>query len=405
MGTVAGCETPYGSEVGDLRAQYKKAREYAATIASEIPRDLPDFTVHDITHADAPRETAGTICGPGVQADADGNKLLRELHAERAAAIPISAFGEYYLIQDRDLRDQYGELAGRIAASHGWDIDRVTEEFGTMKLGAPGTMNSAWTVDPLLLACIIRVADASHLDSRRAPGFLRALRRPEGMARSHWIFQERLQRPQVVDDRLVYTTTRPFTQDEHDAWWLCYDALSMVDRELRAVDAVLADAGRRRLAARSVARVDSPKRFAENIKVRDWYPIDGRVRVGDVIQLVKKLGGSELYGNDPHVPLRELIANAADAVRAKTALLRKKGYSPSGAHGDITVRIERVGADEWLSVRDTGIGMSPHVMTEALLSFGSWYWNPRTRGPTSRACCPPGSNRPGSTGSASSRCS
>ena len=36
-----------------LRVEYEKFREKAALVAAEIARDLPDFTVHDITHIDS----------------------------------------------------------------------------------------------------------------------------------------------------------------------------------------------------------------------------------------------------------------------------------------------------------------------------------------------------------------
>ena len=48
-----------------------------------------------------------------------------------------------------------------------------------------------------------------------------------------------------------------------------------------------------------------------------WEPVDAQVHVLDVARLVRQLGGEELYGKDITVPLRELIQNGADAVRAR----------------------------------------------------------------------------------------
>src|ERR1700709_242054 len=47
-----------------LRMALFKLRERAEVLAGEIHRDLPDFTVHDITHLDALWEMADLIAGP-----------------------------------------------------------------------------------------------------------------------------------------------------------------------------------------------------------------------------------------------------------------------------------------------------------------------------------------------------
>src|SRR5215472_7946369 len=47
-----------------LRSALLAFRERAKFLASEIARDLPEFTIHDISHLDALWETAEMICGP-----------------------------------------------------------------------------------------------------------------------------------------------------------------------------------------------------------------------------------------------------------------------------------------------------------------------------------------------------
>ncbi|WP_428981592.1 HD domain-containing protein [Nonomuraea composti] len=69
------------------------------------------------------------------------------------------------------MRSTFGQLIGKIAASHWWDIERVASEFYTVEIGAPVNCPDEWTVDALKLACLLRLADAAHLDARRAPGF------------------------------------------------------------------------------------------------------------------------------------------------------------------------------------------------------------------------------------------
>ncbi|MCU1299365.1 MAG: ATP-binding region ATPase [Acidobacteriaceae bacterium] len=121
----------------------------------------------------------------------------------------------------------------------------------------------------------------------------------------------------------------------------------MIDSELRGVDALLVDLNRKRLAARGVAGVEDPSRLAEFIPTADWFPIDAQVKVGNVAGLVSKLAGEELYGQDPTVPLRELIQNSADAISARRVLQHR------GDHwGDLVVRLGEDDSGHWIEVED-----------------------------------------------------
>jgi hypothetical protein len=421
----------------------RQFRERAATLANEIHRDLPDFTVHDITHLDALWEMADLIAGPdyplnpmeafalgavfllhdlglGLAAWPGGlgelkqgpgwqdalstylrkhleriptaeelaspppeiermaiQERLRVLHAEQAERLAFASWHhkggpEFHLIEDPDLRQAIGSLLGKIAHSHWWPVSRLGNEFGTVR-GALANCPGDWTLDPLKVAVLLRTADAAHLDARRAPGFLIALRRPEGISEEHWRFQNHLLKPRVEDDRLVYTTARPFPPEEVDAWWLCEETLRMVDRELHQVDALLADRGRPpRFRVRGVAGVESPHRLQKYVGVSGWTPVDARLHVSNVADLVRRMGGEQLYGDDPTVPLRELIQNASDAIRARRLLEHR-----SSDWGRLTVRLGRDYQGPWIEVEDTGIGMSEAVLTGPLLDFGATYWGSR----------------------------
>ncbi|WP_437829270.1 HD domain-containing protein [Sorangium sp. So ce1153] len=425
---------------GILRSSFLKFRERAAHISGEIARDLPDFTVHDITHMDGLWEMVDLIAGqevaltpaeafvlggsilihdigmglaayPGGKAQLQEDKswpdtiasilqrrtgksaskagmssispevereaiaeTLRNIHARHADHLALTNWSgrdgtKYYLIDNPELRDSYGSVIGRIAYSHWWSVSDLREKFATV-LGAPVGFPKEWSVDPLKIACLLRLADAGHLDARRAPAFLHALRKPHGIAMQHWAFQEKLHQPRVDNQRLVYTSGNPFCLQDASAWWLCFETLQMVDRELRQVDALLADMHRPRMRARAVAGADDPVRLTEFIPTVGWRPVDARVRVSDVPSLVQRLGGEQLYGRDPTVPLRELIQNASDAVRARR-LLRDLPTN----WGDIIVRLGNDSNGPWLEVEDTGIGMSAAVLTGPLLDFGTSYWN------------------------------
>lgn len=298
--------------------------------------------------------------------------ILRRLHAERAEELAEQAWhavdgSQVYLIEDSELRYFYGPTIGQIAHSHWWSVQKIEHELSE-DLGALAnrTLNR---IDRVKLACLLRVADALHLDSRRAPRFLRTITSPVGISAVHWAFQERLARPHIELDAVVFTTGQPFSREDAEAWWLAYDTLNSVDRELHDVDLLLQARGKEILRARRVKGAGSPEVLARSVQTKGWRPVDARLQVSDVPLIVENLGGSKLYGNDPTVALRELIQNAADAVQA-----RRKYQKRAADWGLITVSLHSEGDKFWLVVEDNGIGMSEQVLTGPLLDFGTSFW-------------------------------
>jgi len=409
-------------------------------LAGEVRRDLPDLTVHDVTHMDALWEIASIITGAkytftpaeafvlggafllhdlamSVVATEGGLasiykdprwtdllfseyrtahdrdpidmelqnpevrirhralfSLLRQIHAENAERLaflsyPASDGVPLFLIEDTEVRQTFGRTIGRIAHSHWWSIGEVERNFSRM-IGAPHWCPSAWTIDPLKIACTLRVADGAHLDARRAPMFLKSFSNLSSASESHWRFQEKLNRPYLRDDALVFTSGSAFRLAEAGSWWLCLEALRSVDRELRSTDSLFADTTYPRFAARNVAGVDLPERLAAYVQTDGWLPINATVQVSDLPHLIKSIGGEELYGQRPDVALRELIQNSCDAVRARRIYEhREPGF------GRITVSLAKSVAGDWcLEVLDNGIGMSQRVLTDFLLDFGHSFW-------------------------------
>ncbi|MBY5590908.1 ATP-binding protein [Rhizobium leguminosarum] len=297
--------------------------------------------------------------------------VLRRLHAEQAEQLAEQSWEtggvRYSLIDDPALRTFYGTTIGQIAHSHWWSVSKLETELSG-KLGG-FAQKTRHVVDKIKVACLLRVADALHIDTRRAPKFMRAITKPTGISAQHWSFQERLARPHVESDTVVFTTGQPFDQSQAEAWWLAYDTISLVDRELNDVDQLLKSSDREVLRVRGVKGAGTPEALARTVKTRNWRPVDARMKISDVPRVVETLGGAKLYGDDPTVPLRELIQNAADAVQA-----RRRFEGRGDDWGKITVCMEERDDELWLSVEDNGIGMSELVLTGPLLDFGTSFW-------------------------------
>lgn len=410
-----------------FRVSYQKFRTNAGLLAAEISRDLPDYTVHDLTHLDALWEIASIICGEdfylnpaeafvlggaflihdlgmglaaypdgidalrksplwddtisylsknnGLSGEKDVEKeatgiVLRALHAKHAEKLALISWGseKQFLIADTDLREAYGSIIGLIAYSHWWNSSEIINRL-PQYLGALGNMPNEWGIDPIKLACIMRASDAAHIDSRRAPAMLKALRKPGVYAQQHWLFQQRLYQPRVESERLVYTSKTAFSVDESKSWWLCFDTLKMIDQELRDVDSILGDTQRVRLKAKGVAGVNNLGALTRLIGVEGWHPVDATVRVGNVAKLVRNLGGEQLYGENITVPLRELIQNASDAIAARRLI-----EAEVSDWGIVTVRVGTDKGEKFVEVEDNGVGMSMNVLTGPFIDFGSSFW-------------------------------
>ena len=425
------------ANVSRLVTSLRGIREKVQQLASRIAGSLPGLTIHDISHLDALWDVASTVAGPdyplnpleayvfgasvllhdaglcfeaysgGQDAlratlewrDAHGRlsriaggvanleqeadiEALRALHASQAARLATEPWKSedhtLYLIDDHDLRENYGELIGDTASSHHWDLEMIESRFRISRPPA-AFLDADWVVDSLKVACLLRVADAGHMDGARAPSFLLRVLQMNSLSRTHWKAQNRLGRLTVrLDDpaQLVIASTSPFPRGDSAAWWVAFDLIEAFDSELRRSNAVLdasSSGPRRAFARKSVAGAGQVRELVQYVETDGWEPTDSTVHVSDVANLVTTLGGEQLYGKDAdrlNVALRELIQNATDAICVRRFLPNSGGFE-----GRITVRLLNcLGAGWTLQVDDDGVGMSSTTLMTDLLDFGRSFW-------------------------------
>mgnify|MGYP001075373292 CR=1 FL=1 len=429
----------YSDETSRLKTEFLRFREKVISLVSKIGEVLPGLTVHDASHLDSLWTTAEIIAGddyplnpletfilggaillhdaamcweaydggqdgvrstvvwkdayafelgrkvpPGEAEAAADFSAIRQMHASRAAEMLGLSWkvpgrtDEIYLIADESIRMHLGELIGLIAASHHWDIGSVSERL-SVQFNSPDFLPYSWTVDPIKIACLLRVADAAHISNARAPDFLLALNRRVGISLSHWLAQNKISGPQrdlsdSTGATVVYTSTMPYLEGEADAWWVAYDTVLMIDSEIKACNELLESRTplvSRPFQVRSVAGAGRIDAFRDYIRVSGWTPYNTQIHVSDIERLVGSLGGEKLYGDDRklEVVLRELIQNARDAVVARR-------YLDEGYQGRIFVRLVKGASSAWeISISDDGVGMSKSVLTGSFLDFGSSFWN------------------------------
>lgn len=304
---------------------------------------------------------------------------VRALHAKQATQIlslPFKhpGFGvDFFIIEDPTIRTHLGDIIGKIAASHHWSLSEMATLPRSLNVISPYDLFGP--IRPMFLAALMRTSDAIQIDASRAPDFEFTITKPLGISEDHWKAQNRLAIGSDASDEaaLSINSTISFKEKDVAAWWVAYDLANVADRELRDTDALLRDYSQPRLKLRRVKDVADPARFAEHVQTEGWHPVGAEVKVGDTARIIELLGGKGLYGHDDIVPLRELIQNAVDAVRARRLL-------DSGYKGKIIVELE-AGDDGggnqgyWLRVADDGLGMSLAVLTGPFLTFGLSGWS------------------------------
>lgn len=429
-------EDPFEKARAELRVAFLKARAAVEPLVAQIGKELPELTCHDMTHLDALWDVADTIMGQdydvnpaetfvlgmsfllhdsatSTYAFADGIdglmktvewrdyvgqrqlagselesgkpafkqalfETLRMLHPAQAEVLLTRQWqgldgNPRYLMENVALRNHYGSIIGKIAASHGRNIELIESEWANAAPITPpmGLLSDApipWTVDCFKVALLLRCIDAAHIDSRRAPDMLAALVNPQGYSSEHWRFQNHLGRMWVDKNREIYWSATTFTEPEADCWWLFFDTAGMIDKEIRSSNRLLEDNKRSVLAVAGVAGAGDINSFTKFAPTQNWYPVDIRFAVSQVGGIIEKFGGVKLYGKEPYLALRELLQNASDAIHAHRILKRDPSY------GKIYVSIAQENGEDWLHVLDNGVGMSRYVLTEVLLDFGRSLW-------------------------------
>lgn len=417
-----------------LAAAFGEFHERVSLLAGEIHKDMPNLTVHDISHIDALWWVASEIAGDGyplnpaeafvlggafllhdaahcVAAYPQGIEeiralpewkefsagmgeealqpgthsfqlvlfeVLRAMHPKQARKLPVLSWSvpgdstPLSLLPHDELRAAYGDVIGQLAESHWWSPHAV-ESFGRAKITAPVCLKPApWEVDMLKLAVLLRTADAAHLDAERAPRFLLALVQPGRASLAHWQFQTRMNQVKRDED-----------PERHD---LRLSASSFPVQEQAAwwlaYDAARLIDKELRAGDQLLLDQDRPRfavrRLSAANSPEDFaraVPTQGWQPVDAGIKITDVRSLVDRFGGEKlygDKPIAALRELLQNAIDAVHACRKLGGLDED--EGWVEVAIENVPDGHWLHVTDTGIGMSRFVLTDVLLDFGRSLW-------------------------------
>lgn len=288
-------------------------------------------------------------------------------YAERIAQERLKY--DEFLIEDDNLREELGLFIGKIAKSHTKNINYIEEEFN-INYTVP-SFPVDWSINCQKLALILRCADAAHLDNLRTPKSFKMIAEIQGVSQHHWSFQKKIGFPSLAENNLLmYSTNRPFKINEQKAWWYCYDALKVLDRELRNSNEFFNSKNQEGFNAIGVKFINDTLTLGKKyLKTEGWDALDTSVKVSNPIHIAAELGGVKLYGNIAFA-VRELLQNSIDAIN----LYRFHTDQNSNKVGEINISLIKENKDYFLNISDNGIGMSENLITNELLDFGGSYW-------------------------------
>lgn len=342
-----------------LTNAFEIAHNNASFLLNKIRIDFPSLTIHDITHVDSLWQVASIIAGKDYQLNplegfilgcsflihdaalsyiAVGGKdslrsttewkdfhsdysksdmtdeekeyetdfrTIRYLHAKYAKDLCNQIFDRengstFYIIEDDELRKHLWQVIGDIAASHHWNMDKV-KTLGN-QIPALAGFPVDWRINPLKLACLLRCADAGHIDSGRAPDYLLKLLDINGVSRNHWEAQNKLSQIDIDTtnkSNVIIASNIAFSESDYAVWNVVYDAVMVLNNELIQSYEVLNNLSSPiPFQARRVSGAGSREELCRYVKTYGWFPCDANIHISNIEGVIKTLGGEKLYGKE-----------------------------------------------------------------------------------------------------------
>ena len=290
------------------------------------------------------------------------------------------------------------ELVAEVAASHNqaanWLSRRHQRRDGLKVEGVEGSMNI------VLPAMLLRLADICDFDRSRTPPILF---RQLGLEGFSCLALDGAQGDKQIRAKVV-STQEWMKHLAVDRWYwddevLCYVATRcphpVVEKVIRHFCAQIAhevQSVREELhhlspLGKPPAWIRLPREVEPKITASGYHFEDLTFRL-ETNEITRLLMGTGLYGN-PELCIRELLQNALDAVQLRDLrwqLKEKLGDAPDWLHVDrwlpeerkspihLEWGVDRATGREWISVRDSGVGMTLGQIKKYLATLGSSYY-------------------------------
>lgn len=289
-------------------------------------------------------------------------EIVRITHAARIKEFIDYDFGGQTISQILMINDSYtyAEDIVSICRAHG-------ENYEYIKGLRTSTTKGSYTYNSQYIAVLLRIADYLDLDKQRTPILWYSMMGIHGFSREEWekhfIIQNEKKLRKYIDDKLqIYFDGKSSNAKIHRKYLKYIDDLQL---ELANADDLL-----------NTLNTDKKYKFNISTKIADCVQTEGfkysdlRLTL-DYASITTLLMGKNIYG-DSRLGLRELIQNSIDACQLMKEI---KGSNPNIPEPSIHINFSK--ENNYVIIKDTGIGMTLDVVKKHFLNVGKSYYKSR----------------------------
>ncbi|SFC97202.1 HD domain-containing protein [Clostridium uliginosum] len=296
-------------------------------------------------------------------------EYIRITHSDRARKIIASDWRNKIIYNETDLTVELAE----ICFSHNQDYTNLLN-METIKI----CDTDVFCCMPFI-AVLLRLSDIIDFDTKRTPSVLFShltVRNPISL--SEWRKHQAVKCWSITNKKLVFTAECSHPAIEATIRQFC----DLIDNELRNCTLILSNLNSDYIEENILnykiplpARVDRRKIAAikDIVTGKPIYRYNDTKFTLSKSQVIDLLMGTKLYGK-PDVALRELIQNSIDACLLRQKLSERWGetYKP-----EIEVEFYNQNGDDYLKVKDNGVGMNQHIIDKYYTNIGCSYYKSR----------------------------
>ena len=251
----------------------------------------------------------------------------------------------------------YAEDIAAICRAHG-------EDYTYLKGLRTEITKGSYTYNPQFIAVLLRIADYLDLDKQRTPILWYSMMGLQGFSRDEWekhfIIQNEKKLRKYIDGKLqIYFDGKSANANIHRKYLKYIDDIKI---ELENADSLL-------------NTISTNKKYAFNVstKLDDCVQTEGfkysDLRLAlDYSSITNLLMGKNIYG-DSRLGLRELIQNSIDACKLMQEIKKNDPNVP-----EPVIYISYSEKNNYVKIKDTGIGMSLDVVKKHFLNVGRSYY-------------------------------
>lgn len=360
-------------------ANFTKIESEIANILTRIPAMFSNYTNHDITHSlriadymvsllPAPIEKYShtelaimlisaifhdvgmSVSETETSLDISKQDEIRRIHHMRSEEFVLKKAAIDYFKINTSSDVNFQKIVSLIVRAHGEDVGWIDNNFQTYEEYGTDSVN------PLFIACLLRLSDYLDFDSRRTPYSLFDYLQLKSFSYEEWRKHFPITNYKKINsERQIYFYGHC---DEPEVYHQISKYFEDIEKEVKSEKILLFEGDEK-------YKLDISDFVLDKIKHNNFSSVNLQFNM-DYTAITNLLMGENLY-QDKTVVIRELLQNSIDACLVKQELCKKKSidYSP-----EIKIIID----SDKLSVCDNGIGMTKKVIENYFLCVGKSYY-------------------------------